>query len=199
MSWERVARELRAGRLALVPTDTVYGLAAAAEVPGATAALFDVKERPIDVSLPVLAGSPSQAFAVCASVPDPARRLAQRFWPGPLTLVLPRRANLVLDLGGADESTIGVRIPAHDDLRALLLEIGLIAATSANRHGQPTKPTLPEVLEQLGPLASRVALTIDGGACAGAPSTVVACRGGGEVEVLRVGRLAEETIHDALS
>jgi L-threonylcarbamoyladenylate synthase len=175
---------LRAGDAVVLPTDTVYGIAS---MPSATACLFRIKQRPTDVAVPVLAADAEQAFALCADVPDVARALADAFWPGGLTLVLPRRAALGFDLGGADDATIGVRVPDHEVPRALARAVGPLATTSANLHGRPTPETAPEVAAEL----PDVAVVLDGGRCAGAPSTVVACDGRG-MRVLREGRI---TIH----
>ena len=180
---------LLAGEVVVLPTDTVYGVGAR---PAATARLFEVKDRPTDVALPVLAADIDQAFAL-AVVPDAARRLAERFWPGGLTLVVPRRPDLGWDLGGTDDRTIGLRVPDHPVPRALAEAVGPLAVTSANRHGRPTPETAAAAAAELG-----VTAVLDGGPCAGAPSTVVACSDHG-IEILRVGRIAPEAIHDALT
>ncbi|MGH9150676.1 MAG: L-threonylcarbamoyladenylate synthase, partial [Acidimicrobiales bacterium] len=105
------------------------------------------------------------------------------FWPGALTLVLARRAGLNADLG-SDDATIGVRCPAHPVPLALCRRLGPLATTSANLHGQPTPPGGEEVAALFG----GVVLVLDGGTCAGAPSTVVDCTGA-EVKLLREGRI----------
>ena len=181
----RAARALRAGEVVVVPTDTVYGLAADAFRPEATEALFTLKRRPEEVALPVLVASVEQALALAADdLPAIARRLMRRWWPGPLTLVLPRRPGLGLDLGGSDDTTIGVRLPDHPVPTALAAAVGPLAVTSANLHGGPTPATVSKVLDQLGRERDLVAL--DGGALAGRPSTVVSCLGG-RLRVLREG------------
>jgi len=180
------AAALAAGHPVVIPTDTVYGIAVVAEDPAATARLFEVKQRPTAAALPVLVADADQAFALCGDVPELARRLAERHWPGGLTLVLPRRAGLDLDLGGADDGTIGVRVPDHPVPVELARRVGPLAATSANLHGQPTPPTAAEVVEQLG---GAVGVVVDGGRCEGAPSTVVAISAGGDLTVLRAGRI----------
>ena len=165
---------LRAGEVAVIPTDTVYGVAVAASVPGATTKLFAVKRRPTDVALPVLVADLGQARALAAEpFPLLAERLAERFWPGGLTLVVPRRPGLGLDLGG-DDATVGLRQPAHPVPLALGQEVGPLVTTSANLHGRPTPLTAAEVSAELGP---SVAVVVDGGRCEGAPSTVVDCTG----------------------
>lgn len=181
------AEALAAGRPVVLPTDTVYGIAVVAEDPAATARLFEIKQRPAAAALPVLVADAEQAFALCGDVPAIARRLADRHWPGGLTLVLPRRPGLDLDLGGIDDGTIGVRVPDHPVPVALARRVGPLAATSANRHGRPTPATAAEVSEELGGL---VEVVVDGGACAGSPSTVVAVSERGDLTVLREGRIA---------
>ena len=171
----------------VIPTDTVYGIAVVAEDPVATARLFEIKQRPSAAALPVLASDAEQAFSLCGDVPDLARRLAERHWPGGLTLVLPRRAGLDLDLGGVDDGTIGVRVSDHRVPTELARRVGPLAATSANLHGQPTPTTAEGVVAQLGGV---VPVVIDGGVCEGAASTVVAVSERGDLTVLREGRIA---------
>ncbi|MGQ0617641.1 MAG: L-threonylcarbamoyladenylate synthase [Acidimicrobiia bacterium] len=160
---------LLAGEAIVVPTETVYGLACRATAPGATSAVFALKGRPADVPLAVLVASLDQALELVEEPSAPARRLIERHWPGPMTVVLRRRADVTVELGG-DGVTVGVRCPDHDLVRRLAEVVGPIAATSANRHGRPT-PT--EAAVAAAALAGEVALVIDGGTCAGLPSTVV--------------------------
>jgi len=174
----------------------VYGVAVDPSRPGATDRLFAVKERPTEVALPVLAADVDQAFALAGEVPPAARRLADAFWPGGLTLVVPRRPGLGYDLGGVDDLTIGVRVPDHDVVRSLARRVGPLAATSANLHGRPTPETAAGVAAELG---DRVAVVLDGGVCAGAPSTVVACTADGAVTVLRAGRIPADAITGTLA
>jgi len=182
---------LSAGQPVVLPTDTVYGLAVDPTRPGATARLFTIKARPADVPVPVLAADAAQAFGLAADVPDVARRLAERFWPGGLTIVVARGPDVAFDLGGRlDDDTIGLRVPDHDVPRELARRVGPLATTSANLHGRPTPETAPAVVTELG---STVAVVLDGGRCAGAASTVVSCVGG-RIEVLRVGRVSQDEI-----
>jgi L-threonylcarbamoyladenylate synthase len=177
---------LSAGLVVAVPTDTVYGLAALPSVPGATERLFVAKGRPRSVELPVLVDSVEAALGLCveSAVPPAAHALMAAFWPGPLTLVLPRRPGLGYDLG-SDEATIGVRCPGHAVPRQLCSRVGPLATTSANRHGEPPPVAAPDVASLFGPA---VAVVIDGGECSGAASTVVDCTGV-EVKCLREGRV----------
>ena len=137
---------LSGGDIVGLPTDTVYGLAADPFHTGAADRLFRVKGRPRTVELPVLVADEAQALALCTAVPRAARRLMERYWPGPLTLVLPRRPDLVADLG-EDDATIGIRCPAHPVPLAVCSAVGPIAATSANRHRGPALTTAQEVAE----------------------------------------------------
>ncbi|MDQ4131949.1 MAG: L-threonylcarbamoyladenylate synthase [Actinomycetota bacterium] len=186
---ETAAKALADGAPVAIPTDTVYGLAVDPFVPGATDRLFAVKRRPRDVSLPVLVADRDQALSVATAVPEVARRLMARFWPGPLTIVLPSRPDLGADLGD-DEVTIGIRCPDHRVPLALCRSVGPLATTSANLHGQPTLSTAAEVVETFG---DAVSVVLDGGVCRGAPSTVVDCTGQ-EPKLLRQGRLPWEDI-----
>jgi L-threonylcarbamoyladenylate synthase len=185
---------LRAGEVVVVPTDTVYGIAVDPSRPGATDRLFALKDRPTDVPLPILAADADQALSLAAEVPPVARRFADAFWPGGLTIVLPRRAGLGYDLGGADDATIGVRVPDHEVPRALALAVGPLATTSANLHGRPTPETAAGVATEL----AGVAVVLDGGRCAGAASTVVVCTDDGW-RVVREGRIGIHQLRGVLS
>jgi L-threonylcarbamoyladenylate synthase len=185
---------LAEGRPIGVPTDTVYGLAVDPFVPGATDRIFQAKRRPRDVDLPVLVATPEQALDLATAVPAVARTLMDRFWPGALTLVIPRRPDLVADLGD-DDATIGVRCPNHAVPRALCTKVGPLATTSANLHGEPTSVTAEDVATVFGNL---VPVVLDGGPCRGSPSTVVDCTGQ-EPRLLREGRIPWDRIVGALS
>ena len=166
---ERAAKSLLSGGLVVLPTETVYGLAALASDPDATRALFARKGRGADVPVAVLCADAEQAMALTETAPPLARELAATHWPGPLTMVLPRRVGLGWALG-EPTGTIGVRCPDHDLVRALAARVGPLATTSANRHGLPTPVSATDAADQLlGP----VDLVIDGGALTGTPSTVV--------------------------
>lgn len=191
----RSAQTLRSGGVVVLPTDTVYGLAALPTVPGATDRVFALKGRPADVPLAVLCASSAQALALVdeAALTAEARRMAERLWPGPLTVVLRRRPGLGYALGRPEE-TVGLRCPAHALVQALAREVGPVATTSANPHGRPTPPTAREVaaalgLDAAGGGAGAGALVLDGGPCAGTPSTVVDATTG-EWRLLREGALS---------
>ena len=157
-----------------IPTDTVYGLAVDPSRPGATDALFVLKGRPETLDLPVLVGTMEQAEALAgpSGLSPTARRLAQVFWPGALTIVVHRRRGLDWALG-AHSDTIGLRLPDHTVARALCDMVGALATTSANLHGEEPCTDADAVERAFG---SRLEV-VDGGHCAGAPSTVVAVLG----------------------
>lgn len=190
----RAAKALTEGQVVALPTDTVYGLAALPGDPDHTARLFALKGRGHDVPVAVLCADVEQALALAdrERMPAGAHRIAERLWPGPLTLVLPRREGLGYALG-KPEHTIGVRCPDHDLVRALAREVGPLATTSANRHGQATPPTAAGVAEVFG---AGLGLVLDGGPCREPPSAVVDATGT-EWRVLRAGRVTEAELNAA--
>jgi tRNA threonylcarbamoyl adenosine modification protein (Sua5/YciO/YrdC/YwlC family) len=191
---EAVAAAL-AGALIVLPTDTVYGIGTRPDDPRATARLFEAKGRPRDVELPVLVPSRAEGERV-AAFDARAAELAGRFWPGPLTLVLPRsQASAGWDLGG-DASTIGVRMPHHPIALAVLARTGALAVTSANRTGEPTPRSCDELA---GVFGDRVAVYLcEPEPLHGVASTVVSLLGP-EIRVLREGAIAVEAIERALA
>lgn len=181
---DEIVAALRAGDAVVLPTDTVYGVAALPAADGATGRLRALKERGADAPFAVLVADEAQAREV-AELPPTAARLARAHWPGPLTLVLSRSTSAAgWDLGG-DPATIGVRCPDHPLVRAVARAAGPIATTSANRHGRPTPPTAAEAAAAL---VGEVALTVDGGPLPGTASTVVDLAGP-EPRILREGPL----------
>ena len=188
---DAAAAALGAGGVVGVPTDTVYGLAAAPEVEGATAAVFALKGRPEGAALPVLVAGFDQAAGV-GDMEGAAGVLAGRLWPGGLTLVVRRRAGVEWDLGG-DPATIGLRCPAHEVARELCRRCGPLVATSANRHGEPALASAAEVVEAFPGL-----VVLDGGECRGVASTVVDLTGP-EPRLLRAGEVPWEDVTDALA
>lgn len=187
-------RALAAGGCVVVPTDTVYGLAARPDVPEATRRVFALKRRPRGLTLPVLVATAEEAARV-ATMDGRAWALAERFWPGPLTLVLPRaEPALSWDLG-EEGATVGVRVPADPVAAALLSRTGPLAVTSANRSGEPTPATCEGVRRALGDgVAVYVGAAVP---LAGAASTVVDLVGR-EPRVLRRGALPPEEVTAAL-
>jgi tRNA threonylcarbamoyl adenosine modification protein (Sua5/YciO/YrdC/YwlC family) len=155
----RAREALQAGEVVVVPTDTVYGVAADPFVPGATAKVFQIKQRPRSLPLPILVSRPRQAWALCDSVPPGAAELVATFWPGALTLVMPQTPDLDWDLG-EPTGTIALRMPDHADMIELIEMTGPLAVTSANRSGQPTPSEVAQIREQLG---DAVAVYLDAG------------------------------------
>jgi len=170
-SLERAAGLLRSGHLVAFPTDTVYGVGAPAFDATSVAAIYVAKERPPEKASPVLIADEADLPPIAAAVPESAHVLIAHFWPGALTLVLPKRPD-VPEIVSSD-ATVAVRIPDLDLTRAFLRLTGPLAATSANRSGQPSPVTAADVIAQLG---GRITTVLDGGACpGGVPSTVVDC------------------------
>ena len=180
----QAVRALSQGLPIGVPTDTVYGLAVDPFRPGATDRIFAAKRRPRDVSLPLIVSGVEQALSVSTAVPAVALQLMERYWPGPLTIVIPAAPGLGADLG-EDELTVGVRTPDHPVPPALCAATGPLATTSANRHGEPPLTRAAEVAASFG---DAVPVVLDAGVCAGSPSTVVDCTGQ-DLKLLREGRI----------
>ena len=182
---------LRAGELVAFPTETVYGLGADARDPRAVAAIFAAKGRPAHNPLIVHVADLAAAEALAAFA-APARVLAERFWPGPLTLVLPRRGAALADAVTAGLPTVALRVPDHPLARDLLAAFGgPLAAPSANPSGRVSATTREHVLDGLG---GRIAAVLDGGPCPlGLESTIIGCEGARAV-LLRPGGLPVEAI-----
>jgi tRNA threonylcarbamoyl adenosine modification protein (Sua5/YciO/YrdC/YwlC family) len=193
---DAAAAVLARGGTVVLPTETVYGVAASPMVPGATDRLFALKDRPDTVPLAVLVEGIGQADEV-GRLDGTARFLAERHWPGPLTLVVPRRpASSSYELGGSP-ANVGVRCPDDELVRSIARMAGPIATTSANRHGRPTPASAPEAAAAL---AGDVDLVVDGGPRTGVPSTVVDCTGP-VLKVLRNGGItvAESRVFDRIA
>ncbi|MGE3142060.1 MAG: L-threonylcarbamoyladenylate synthase [Hyphomonadaceae bacterium] len=189
----RAAALLAAGEIVAMPTETVYGLAADATNPAAIAAIYAAKGRPRFNPLILHVRDLEEAEAHAALHPL-ARDLATRFWPGPLTLVAPRRAeSTVAELACAGLASVALRAPAHRVAQALLNAMGRpLAAPSANRSGQVSPTRARDVDAELG---ARVPLIVDGGACAvGLESTIVAIGADGQAALLRPGAVTRAAI-----
>jgi tRNA threonylcarbamoyl adenosine modification protein (Sua5/YciO/YrdC/YwlC family) len=215
---EQAVEGLGRGEVVGVPTDTVYGLAVDPFRTDAVARVFALKSRPSDVALPVLVAGWDQVELIAGPLPISARYLADRHWPGALTLVVPRNRRFTADLGGRESPpfTVGVRWPDHPVIQALCSAVGPLAVTSANRHGQAPLVAAEQVASafprpgseigaqtrweigvseaELGDLG--VGIVLDGGTCDGTPSTVVECRGPAS-RCLRDGALPWSTLYDA--
>jgi L-threonylcarbamoyladenylate synthase len=187
---DEAARAALEGRLVVLPTDTVYGIGTRPDDPRATARLFEAKHRPRDLELPVLVPTFAEAERV-ARFDDRAERLAEAFWPGPLTLVLPRSGDSeAWDLGG-ERTTIGVRLPDHRLARAVLDRSGPLAVTSANVSGQSTPEGCDALVELFGDLVAVYLCQQE--PLAGAPSTVIDLAHG-EPRVVRHGALPQAAL-----
>lgn len=186
---------LRAGETVAFPTETVYGLGADALNPLAVKKIFRIKGRPADHPLIVHIADVSQLDLWAESIPRAVWRLSARFWPGPLTLILPRRSDVPQEVTGG-QNTVGVRVPDHPVATALLQAFGSgIAAPSANRFGRVSPTTAQHVREGLG---SKVGMILDGGPCSvGVESTIVSLLHGRAV-LLRPGGLSVEELEDTL-
>ncbi|RMG98300.1 MAG: threonylcarbamoyl-AMP synthase [Deltaproteobacteria bacterium] len=194
-SIETAARALRAGALVAFPTETVYGLGARADDPHAVARIFAAKGRPADHPLIVHVAEASALAQIAASVPPSAWTLAERFWPGPLTLVLPKAPSVPPEVtGGLD--TVAVRVPAHPVARALLQAAQVpVAAPSANRFGRTSPTTAAHVQAEFG---DTVAYVLDGGPCTvGLESTIVDLSGATPA-ILRPGGIPRVAVEAAL-
>lgn len=193
---EIAAQILRDGGLVAFPTETVYGLGADASNPEAIRKIFVAKGRPADHPVIVHIADASELKHWAAQVPNSAWVLAEKFWPGPLTLVL-KRAGRVSDLITGGQDTVGVRVPSHPLARQLLKAFGGgIAAPSANSFGRLSPTTARHVGEELG---DAVELVLDGGPCAvGIESTIVDLSGA-QPSILRPGAISAAQIEEALS
>jgi L-threonylcarbamoyladenylate synthase len=189
----RALEILRAGGLVAFPTDTVYGVGALTFDGKAVESIYAAKNRPVEKAIPVLIGDAEDLEKVGMDIPNAARKLAARFWPGPLTILVPKRADLPESVSAT--STVGVRVPDHEVARALLRAAGPMAVTSANISGAQSPVTAQEVYEQL---EGRIALIIDGGITpGGVPSTLVDCTTK-DLKVLREGPISLEQLHSVL-
>jgi L-threonylcarbamoyladenylate synthase len=191
----RAAAVIRAGGLVAFPTETVYGLGANALDPGAVAGIFRAKERPTYDPLIVHLLTADALYEVVSLVPDVAVKLAAHFWPGPLTLVMPRAAHVPPQVTAGGD-TVAVRVPSHPVARALLAAAGVpIAAPSANRFGR-VSPTCAEHV--LADLEGRIDLLLDGGSTqVGVESTVLSLAGPVPT-ILRPGGVSREALVEVL-
>ena len=191
----RAVELLRAGRLVAFPTETVYGLGADASSEKAIARLYEVKRRPADHPVIVHFASSDVAFKWAGDVPDTARKLASKFWPGPLTLIL-KRSSKANDFVTGGQDTVGLRVPSHPIAHALLEKFGGgIAAPSANRFGMVSPTTAAHVRQDLG---KEVDLVLEGGPSeVGIESTIVDLSSGKAV-LLRPGRISKHDLESVI-
>jgi L-threonylcarbamoyladenylate synthase len=188
---QEAATWIRRGGVIAMPTDTLYGLAADPFNPAAVARVFEVKGRPAERALPLIAADAAQVAAHFGALTPLAQRMAERFWPGPLTLLLPAAPALAAGVA-AGTGRVGVRVPAHDVARAICAAVGKpITATSANVSGAAATAD-PDVVERtLGPT---IDLLLDTGAArGGAPSTIVDASGEAP-RIVRTGAISWDEI-----
>jgi L-threonylcarbamoyladenylate synthase len=193
-SIDQATETLRAGGLVAFPTDTVYGLGSLAFNDDAILRLFEVKQRSSDRAIPVLISEMDQFEMVSTGLSPLAKRLAEHYWPGALTLVVRKSSVLPESISRSD--TVGVRMPDHSYALALLSAVGPMAVTSANISDNPALSQASEVFDILD---GKVDLVIDGGTLPGSePSTIVDCRGARPI-VLRVGPITQKEIEQFIS
>jgi len=188
---DAAVQALRDGELVAFPTETVYGLGANAQDPQAVRRIFEAKGRPPSHPVIVHLDSPRYLRRWVTAVPESATHLADRFWPGPLTIVMARAAN-VNDVVTGGQDTVAIRVPAHPMAQQLLTAFGGgIAAPSANRYGRLSPTRAEHVRDELG---DAVRIVLDGGECQiGLESTIVACDGT-SVRLLRPGAVTESQL-----
>lgn len=185
---------LREGGLVAFPTDTVYGVGALVFDGKAVESIYVAKQRPIEKAIPVLMADAADMEKVGMDIPEVAYQLAARFFPGPLTCLIPKQPTLPESVSATE--TVGVRVPDHEVARSLLRAAGPMAVTSANISGQANPSTAQEVLAQLG---GRIDLILDGGKTpGGVPSTLVDCTGK-DLKILREGPISLAEIRQKLS
>lgn len=188
------ARAVRAGRLVVLPTDTVYGLGCDAFSADAVRSLLAAKNRGPDMPVPVLVGSWSTIDGLVLGVPQSARDLIEAFWPGAVSLVLPHAPSLAWDLGST-KGTVMLRMPLHPVALELLRDVGPMAVSSANISGSPPAVTAAEAEEQLG---EKVGVYLDGGRSGEpVPSTIIDLTGD-ELRVLREGAVTSAAVAEVL-
>jgi len=188
------ALAIRRGDLVVVPTDTVYGVGCDAFDAEAVMRLLEAKGRGREMPVPVLVSAVITLDALTTGVPDWARVLVDRYWPGPLTIVCTAQSSLQWDLGDA-RGTVAVRMPLHDIALELIQRTGPLAVSSANTTGKPAATNAEDVIDMLGDV---VAVVLDAGATPGEqPSTIVDCTGD-RPRILREGAIPAHEIHRVL-
>ena len=191
---ERAARVLQTGGLVAFPTDTVYGVGAPVFAADSVLRLYEVKGRSSEKAIAVLVAKAADLERVAARLTPSARKLAQRFWPGPLTLVVPKHPALPEAVSALP--TVGIRQPDHPVAQRLLTLAGPLAVTSANLSGQPSPVSAQQVMAQLG---GRIDVVLDGGQTpGGVASTVVDCTAERPV-IVRAGPISLAEIEAALA
>ncbi|PFG32614.1 L-threonylcarbamoyladenylate synthase [Sanguibacter antarcticus] len=190
ISIDEAVHAVQRGGLVVLPTDTVYGIGADAFAPDAVAALLAAKGRGRQMPPPVLVGSVATLDGLATDVPEGARALAERFWPGALTIIVRAQPSLAWDLGET-HGTVALRMPDHPAALALLARTGPMAVSSANRTGQQAALTATEAHAQLG---DSVQVFLDGGTAPGGVASTIVDATGGVLRVVREGALSLEEL-----
>jgi L-threonylcarbamoyladenylate synthase len=185
---------IQRGSLVLMPTDTVYGIAADAFDHEAVADLLEAKGRGREMPPPVLVSAATTLDALAVRVPGYARALVEEFWPGPLTLVCHAQASLQWDLGDT-RGTVAVRMPDHDIALEILERTGPLAVSSANRTGMPAATDADQAMEMIG---EEVAVIVDGGTSPGGAASTIVDATGPQGRILRRGALSLEQLNKVL-
>jgi L-threonylcarbamoyladenylate synthase len=194
---EAARRAIEAGECIVLPTDTVYGIGVDAFSAKAVQRLLDAKQRGRDMPPPVLIGESTLIRALAVDVPETAKDLVEKHWPGALTVICRIQPSLRMDLGET-EGTIALRVPDHELTREILRRTGPMAVSSANISGRPAALTCDQAIEQLG---DSVAIYLDGGPLSdvsGAPSTIVDFTRHEDGQVLRRGAISVETLRETV-
>lgn len=191
---ERALQRLQVGELVAFPTDTVYGLGALVRNVQGIQQLYEVKGRESAKAIPILISDLTELSQIAAQIDERTLRLAQHFWPGPLTLVVPRHPSIPDII--TPYPTVGVRVPDHPIALALLRRAGPLATTSANLSNRPSPTTADEVLSQL---FGRIPFILDGGKTPGGVSSTVVDCSGAQLSILRQGTVTMEMLQMALS
>ena len=199
---DQAVRALQAGGVIAIPTDTVYGIGVSLDTPGGIERLFAAKSRPPDKAIALLLADLDQAAEIGELAPA-ATALAAAFWPGGLTLVVPRRTDRPLpaaltggELAPGAIPTVGLRVPDHDAPRALARALGPLPTTSANRSGEPEARDADEIERLLG---AAIDLVLDGGPAAGGPASTVVDVTAERPRILRPGAIDEAEITRCLA
>jgi L-threonylcarbamoyladenylate synthase len=191
---EAASLAIQRGDLVVLPTDTVYGVAADAFDPAAVRSLLAAKGRGREMPPPVLVSAASTIDALAVNIPDYARALVDAFWPGPLTLVCHQQSSLQWDLGDT-RGTVAVRMPDHDIALEILERTGPLAVSSANRTGMPAATDADQAMEMIG---EEVAVIVDGGTSPGGAASTIVDATGPQGRILRRGALSLEQLNKVL-
>jgi L-threonylcarbamoyladenylate synthase len=192
---DHITQVLEAGQLVVLPTDTVYGLAAALKCPEAVARIYEVKRRPPERPIALLVDRIEDVETVAAEISPIAKRLMEKFWPGGLTIALPRRPEIP-DIVTAGGPTVAVRLPNHPVPRALIRRLRApLPTTSANRSGNPSPLTARQALVEIG---ADVAAILDGGPSPGGVESTVIDLTASQPRITRVGAVTVEALEEAL-